>query len=257
MRYAFADSDVAARRLGVVADVFAGSTTAFLAAAVCRAPALVLDLGCGPGLSTHLLATVTGARRTVGLDSSEAFIAAASRTATATVSFRRHDVTRVPFPVGSAELAYCRFLLTHLPDPAAVLSAWVTTLAPGALLVAEEVERIETTSGTFREYLAIVEALLARSGGALYVGGRLDGLGDAGALRRCSSTVTRLPVADRRAAAMFALNLAAWGHDRDLRARHGEESLARLGALLRATAERADDDSTITWGLRQIVFERT
>ena len=51
------------------------------------------------------------------------------------------------------------------------------------------------------------------------------------------------------AAAMFALNLAAWGD--------GDQSLARLGALLRATAESADDTSTITWGLRQIVFERT
>jgi SAM-dependent methyltransferase len=257
VRYAFADSDVAARRLGLVADVFAGSTAAFLASAVRQAPALALDLGCGPGHTTYVLATVTGARRTVGLDISEAFIAAASRTATATVSFRRHNVTRLPFPVGLAELAYCRFLLTHLPDPVAVLTAWATALAPSGLLVVEEVEWIETTSPTFREYLAIVEALLARSGGALYVGERLDRLAGAGALLRRSSTVTRLPVADRHAAAMFALNLAAWGGESDLRARHGEESLARLGALLRATAERADDDSTITWGLRQMVFERT
>jgi len=257
VRYAFADSDVAARRLGLVAEVFAGSTAAFMASAVRRAPALALDLGCGPGHSTHVLATVTGGRRTVGLDRSEAFIAAATRTATATVSFQHHDVTRLPFPVGLAELAYCRFLLTHLRDPGAVLTAWVTALAPGGLLVVEEVEWIETTSPTFREYLAIVEALVARSGGTLYVGRRLDGLGDAGALRQRASTVTRLPVADRRAAAMFALNLAAWGDDRDLRARHGEEALARLGALLRATAESADDASRITWGLRQIVFERS
>ena len=257
MRYAFTDSDVAARRLRLVADVFAGSTAAFLASAVRRAPALALDLGCGPGHSTHLLATVTGARRTVGLDSSAAFIAAASRTATATVSFQGHDVTRVPFPVPPAQLAYCRFLLTHLPDPRAVLTAWATALAPGALLAVEEVEWIETTSATFGQYLAIVEALLARSGGALYVGGPLDGFGDAGALRKRSSAVSRLPVADRSAAAMFALNLAAWGDDPDLRARHGDESLARLGALLRATAEAVDDASTIAWGLRQIVFERT
>ena len=165
------------------------------------------------------------------------------------MSFQRHDVTGVPFPIGPAELAYCRFLLTHLRDPAAVLTAWATALAPGTLLAVEEVEWIETTSATFREYLGIVEALLARSGGALYVGRRLDAFGDAGALRRHSSAVTRLPVADRRAAAMFALNLAAWGD--------GDQSLARLGALLRATAESADDTSTITWGLRQIVFERT
>ena len=89
------------------------------------------------------------------------------------------------------------------------------------------------------------------------MGRRLEGLAAAGALRRRSSAVMQLPVADRRAAAMFALNLAAWGDDLDLCARHGQEALARLGALLRATAERPDDDTTITWGLRQIVFERT
>jgi SAM-dependent methyltransferase len=257
VRYAFADSDVAARRLRLVADVFAGSSATFLAAAVRRAPMLALDLGCGPGHSTHLVATVTGARRTLGLDSSAAFVMAAGRTATQTVSFQHHDVTRVPFPVEPAELAYCRFLLTHLPDTGAVLAGWGTVLVPGALLAIEEVEWIETASATFREYLGVVEALLARSAGALYVGNRLEALGDVGPLHKRASTVTRLAVADRRAAAMFALNLSAWGDDPDLRARHGEERLARLGALLRATAESADEASTTTWGLRQIVFERT
>ena len=256
MSYAFADSDVAARRLRLVADVFAGSTASFLGAAIRRTPTLALDLGCGPGHTTHLVTTVTGARRTVGLDSSGAFVAAASRTATPTVSFQRHDVTRVPFPVAAADLAYCRFLLTHLPDPGAIVAGWATALAPGALLVVEEVEWIETANATFRDYLGIVEALLTRSGGTLYIGGRLHDLGDIGALRRHSSAVARIPVADRRAAAMFALKLAAWGDYPDLRAHYGDDRTAGLGAVLRAMAENPDDGTTITWGLRQLVFER-
>ena len=257
MRYAFADGDLAARRLRLVAEVFAGTTTAFVAANVRHAPALALDLGCGPGHTTHLLARVTGARRTVGVDSSEPFVAAASRTATEAVSFVRHDVTEVPFPVGPANLAYCRFLLTHRPAPERALDGWASALAPSGLVLVDEVERIETSNRDFAEYLAIVDELVSRAGGMLYVGPRLEALGDVGPLRKRTSAVACLPVADRRAAAMFALNIATWGDDPDVRARHGEGGLARLGAALRAIAEGPDDTSTITWGLRQIVFERS
>ncbi|MDP8930620.1 MAG: methyltransferase domain-containing protein [Actinomycetota bacterium] len=44
-------------------------------------PRLALDLGCGPGHSTHLLAEVTGAARTVGVDCSGVFLVAARETA--------------------------------------------------------------------------------------------------------------------------------------------------------------------------------
>jgi SAM-dependent methyltransferase len=247
---------VAARRLRLVADVFAASTTAFLAETVRRAPELALDLGCGPGHSTHLLATVVGARRAVGLDTSERFIATASRTATGTVSFRRHDVTTTPFPVGPADLAYCRFLLTHLADPDAALRAWAAALRPGGMLLVEEVEHIGTGNPTFASYLAVVDDVIARAGGTLYVGPRLDALRPPPTLVRRTSRVARVPVADRRAAAMFALNAASWSDDTDVRARHGDATLTALAAALRAMAEGPDEASSITWGLRQMVLER-
>ena len=71
MTYAFGDSERAARRLALVAQVFERSSEAFLADAK-RRRALAVDLGCGPGHTTELLARATDSARCVGLDASPA-----------------------------------------------------------------------------------------------------------------------------------------------------------------------------------------
>lgn len=144
MRYAFGDSDLAARRLQLLGEVFAPSTRAFLQASVSREPSLVVDLGCGPGYTTHFLAETLPCGRAVGLDHSDHFISLAQQTATQRVSFQAHDVTQVPFPTGPADLLYCRFLLTHLRDPEAVVARWTDQLRPGGLLLMEEAESRRT-----------------------------------------------------------------------------------------------------------------
>src|SRR5262249_61662331 len=87
-------------------------------------PRLVVDLGCGPGHTTRLLASTTGATRTVGLDSSKALLARARADAPDGVAFFHHDVTDLPFPRSPADLLYARMVLSHLPRPDAVLHAW-------------------------------------------------------------------------------------------------------------------------------------
>ena len=84
-------------------------------------PVKLLDLGCGPGYSTHFMAETLPCCRAVGLDRSESFLAEARRTETNRVAFFLHDVATVPFPVEPADLLYCRYLLTHLPEPQAVV----------------------------------------------------------------------------------------------------------------------------------------
>src|ERR1051326_8483013 len=101
MSYLFGDSDRAALRLRVLADVFAPASRAFLQEVV-QTPALALDLGCGPGYTTHLLAETTRCAQAVGLEYSEHFYTMANKTATECVWFMRHDVTQVPFPTGPA-----------------------------------------------------------------------------------------------------------------------------------------------------------
>jgi hypothetical protein len=70
-------------------------------------------------------------------------------------------------------VVFCRFLLSHLPDPGAALAAWASQLAPGGLLLVEEVERIRTDQPALRGYREQAAALLAARGHTLEVGARL------------------------------------------------------------------------------------
>ena len=144
MSYLFGDTDLAARRLEVLARVFREPTRAFLRDAVSTAPAVAVDLGCGPGFTTRLLAETLACRQTVGLDSSQFFIDHASSITIPAVSFELHDVTALPLPVDPIDLLYSRFLLTHLPHPSELVTRWIGELRPGGLLLLEEPEWIET-----------------------------------------------------------------------------------------------------------------
>src|SRR5207244_4984965 len=64
-QYAFGDTELASRRLALVAEVFDGPTRDFIFTEALSRPPLALDLGCGPGHTTRLLAEITGADRVV------------------------------------------------------------------------------------------------------------------------------------------------------------------------------------------------
>jgi trans-aconitate 2-methyltransferase len=256
--YAFGDSAPAARRLGLLADVFEPPSRAFLAefARVAGDPVdLAVDLGCGPGHSTQLVASVVGARRTLGLDQSGSFVALAEAGALPGVEFAVHDVTVVPFPSPPAGLAYSRFLLSHLPDPPAALAAWATQLAPGGLLLVDEVDRIHTTQPALRGYLDMAAALLASRGHSLEIGGILHRLPDPPGVARRSDRVAPLAPPAARAAELFAQNLAVWRDNAVDAGIATEAALDRLTADLHAVAP-GSSAGTITWELRQLAFQQ-
>lgn len=255
--YLFGDTDVAARRLQILAEVFADSTRPFLRDAATRTRPLAVDLGCGPGFSTHLLANVLACDHVVGVDNSQHFIALARATTTATVSFHLHDVASVPFPVPPADLLFCRLLLTHMNDPRSVIARWATQLRPGGLLLMEEVEWIDTTHPVFRPYLDIVEALLRHQSNDPYVGRVLDALGSTETLIRRTSDVRRLRVTNQRAAAMFVLNAQAWSAHPFITASYSSTTIAALQEKLASLASTPSSSSDIEWGMRQIVFARS
>ena len=252
--YAFGDSAPAARRLGLLAELFEPASRAFLERFAGRPVELAVDLGCGTGHTTRLLASVLRPGRVLGLDQSASFVARAAADAPPGVGFAVHDVTAVPFPAGPADLCFCRLLLSPLPDPAAALAAWATQLAPGGLLLVDEVERIHTGDPALAGYLEVAGALLASRGQTLEVGPVLHRLPDPpGLARRHDRVATLAPPADR-AAAMFAQNLAVWG---DQAVRDGvadERALRDLAEDLAAVAG-GGRAATITWELRQLAWE--
>jgi len=253
MAYQFTDSDLAARRLEYLAAVFEASTRQFLAAASIGSPELVIDLGCGPGHTTHLLAQVTGSPRVVGLDSSSSFLAAARKTATDLVQFRHCDVTGVPFPVGPADLMYCRFLLTHLPEPLSVMAKWASQLVPGGRLLVDEVDWIRTQSSLFSKYLDIVDRMLASKSQGLYTGSELHAAAIPGLLLT-RSEVRQAIVPPAQAATMFHMNIQSWKHQDFVRRNYSVEQIAALEAQLRDVREQSATTESVTWGLRQIVY---
>lgn len=254
-RYAFGESDLAARRLAKIAEVFAPSSRVFLTDSVEANLDFALDLGCGPGYTTHLLAEALRPRRVVGLDLARSFLELARSTATDSVSFVEHDVTTVPFPTGPVDLIYCRFLLSHLVSPKAQLANWATQLRPGGLLLIDEVEEIHTKNPVFAAYLEIVEAMLDYQGNRLYVGPFLHTTPDAMGLRRRSSRVAALAPPTRQAAEIFLLNLQVWRHGSFVRTYYQDETIDRLESRLARLGESEASDE-IAWGLRQIVYQR-
>jgi len=255
MKYLFGDSDIAARRLEVVAEVFAEPTKAFLLDAVSDTPELVVDLGCGPGYTTHLIADVLRCDHAAGLDSSEHFVSIAQKTET--VSFYVHDVTSVPFPVGPSDVIYCRFLLTHLKEPDAVVGKWATQLRPRGLLLMQETDWINTDNDVFATYLSVVEAMLADQSTELYVGQVLDRKEDCCELKRRVSRVRRFRVANRDAATMFFMNMQSWKDSAFVQANYSSELLEKLERDLHDLTRQPCSVAEIEWGLREIVCERT
>ena len=251
--YAFGDDDTAAERLRMLAYIFAPEIKTFLRR-VPPDPRLVIDLGCGPGFTTRLLADTLNARKTVGLDTSRPFLDIATREPNDGLDFVHHDVTWAPFPTGAADVLFCHLLLPHLADPAAALRTWGSQLRPAGLLLVDEVSDIQTANPTFRTYLDAAERMLDGIGGDLYVGRRVESLGRVPGLRRISSRLVRHPVATAACARMFRLNLNAWGSNP-----HAALSSDDISHLASALDDLATSTTTneIHWQMRQIIFKAT
>ena len=255
-KYAFGDTDIAARRLELLAHVFENSTRAFLRDASATQLGLALDLGCGPGFTTHLIAETLGFSRIVGLETSERFVELARATASARISFELHDVCSVPFPTGPADMIFCRFLVTHLADPADALAKWATQLNHGGLLMLEEVERIDTVHPVLCSYVGIVEAMLQSQSNTLYAGPLIAELDTPQGLQEVVSEVRRVAVINSDAARLFRLNLQVWKEHAFIRENYSEKTIRDLDSALEGIARERGKASDIEWCMRQVIFQR-
>jgi ubiquinone/menaquinone biosynthesis C-methylase UbiE len=254
--YLFGATDLAAQRLRLVAEAFAEATRTFVDGWGQRQADWTVDLGCGPGYSTRLLADVLHSAHTVGLDNAEHFIALAQQEAMAQVAFHCHDVERVPFPVPAAAVLFCRLLLTHMAQPQSALTRWATQLQRRGRLLIQEVEWIHTNNATFTTYLEMQQATLATQAHRLYIGPVLHDMPDPDLLQRRVSQVQRAPVASAHVATMFGLNVRTWKSHAHVQTQYPAALLARLEDELQQLTDPARSDVEIVWGLRQLVYER-
>ncbi|HEV3137331.1 MAG TPA: class I SAM-dependent methyltransferase [Pirellulales bacterium] len=260
--YLFGDSDLAAERLRLLAEVFAPSTREFLEGLAVHDPRRILDLGCGPGYTTRLLADVFPRADVLGLDNSDAFIEIARQTHHERVAYQLADVTQ-PLPGGPYDLIYCRYLLTHLKYVEPLIIQWAAHLLPSGLLAIEENDRIETQEAAFEQYLAIAEAMLHAGGYELYIGAKLERSVSFKTLSKKSSECVPIVVENRDAARMFMMNLDSWTSQsstsaarRFVEKNFSRDYIERLRGELGFLADGVPRRSPVCFGRRRFVFQR-
>jgi SAM-dependent methyltransferase len=255
--YTFGDNDTAAERLRLLAEAFAASSRPFLDRLAREPAGVALDLGCGPGHTTALLASAVRAPVTIGLDASERFVERARvQHASRGLAFAVHDLARLPFPAPPADLMYGRFIVTHLADAAAAVDAWAGAAAVRGRLALEEVVAIESDDPHFRRYYQLVDELQRGHGQRLDVGRVLAALPAGSPWRVERADEARFPVPAATAARLHALNLRTWRRDPQIAARVPAAELDALGATLDEVAAGARAAPPVQWRLAQVVYRR-
>lgn len=104
-----------------------------------KQPQRVLDIGCGPGFLSHIMAKL--GHDVTGIDAAEGMIAEARAQADATCksgeaapSFLLGNAMQLTFEDNTADVITNRFLLWTLLDPVQAIREWLRVLRPGGLL---------------------------------------------------------------------------------------------------------------------------
>ena len=247
-RYTYGDSPFAADRLDRVARMFEPTTRRFLERAGIRGAQLAIDLGCGPGNTTRLIAEVLRPLRTMGLDRSEIYLERARRGAPPGVAFQRHDVLATPFPVGPADVIFCRLLLAHLPRRPRVVADWATQLTSNGVLLLDEIEDFQSEEPALVDYVRLASGVVDRAGGRLIAGPELAAMPDPSGCERIADDVALMDVSPAEVATIFGMNLAVFVEDGEV------EPQPALAAALHELVERGG--GTVEWRVRQIAFRR-
>ncbi len=172
------------RRLDLLAQIMAPTTDALLRQVGVRDGMRCLDLGCGAGHVSLSLATLVGGRGSVlGLDLDSVKLDAArtdcERSGWHNVEFRAGDA-RDWAPSPEFDLVYGRFILSHLPDRAAVVARMRDALKPGGMLVLEDVDFegsfCHPPNAAYRQYCDLYREVVRKRGGDADLGPQLYGL---------------------------------------------------------------------------------
>lgn len=137
----------------------------------CDAPRRVVDLGCGPGNLTALLATRWPGAQVEGLDSSTEMIHAAAPLAGERLAFHVEDITTWQ-PRGDADVVVSNAVLQWVPGHRDLIRRWGSLLPPGGWLAAQMPGNFDSPSHALMRELAgsprwsaLLDGALAHHGG--------------------------------------------------------------------------------------------
>jgi trans-aconitate 2-methyltransferase len=215
--YVIKGGDTGRARLSVLARALAPTTEALLDRAGSLEGATIVDVGCGGGDVTFALVQRAGANgRVLGIDLDETKLAAARADAASrgldNVRFEAVDVTK-RWPVKDARLVYARFILTHLKNPLELLEQAMTALAPGGMIIAEDIDFDGRFSYPDSEALEKADALYVQAvqkrGGDPFIGRRLLALIEDGGFAEAGISLVQPFGREGDAKAIASLTFAA------------------------------------------------
>ena len=141
----------------------------------------VLEVGCGTGAQTVILADRSPRAEFTSVDVSEQSLAEAARQVQLgdcqNVRFVQADIFRLPFQPSGFDHVFVCFVLEHLSDPAGALEALMTVLKPGGSLTVIEGDHgsayFHPTSEQARRAIQCLIDLQQQAGGDSLIGRRL------------------------------------------------------------------------------------
>lgn len=139
MKYPIAETNP--RRQELLADFLNPLTLRSLEDISLPEGATILDLGCGRGETSLLLAARFPGTTVTGVDQNEALIEAANSTKAwkyPHLHFVTGDALHLPFDDGCFDFVFARYILLHIPDHPAALREMVRVCKPGGLVFAQE-----------------------------------------------------------------------------------------------------------------------
>jgi SAM-dependent methyltransferase len=145
------------------------------------ADSLVLEVGCGVGVQTVVLARRSPGARFVAIDRSARSLAIARRAVKAAhlrnVEFRQANIYALPFTAHSFDHVFVCFVLEHLANPARALTVLQRYLKPGGTVTIIEGDHGSTyfhpDSAAARDAIGCQIALQAQAGGNALIGRQL------------------------------------------------------------------------------------
>jgi 2-polyprenyl-3-methyl-5-hydroxy-6-metoxy-1,4-benzoquinol methylase len=181
--YAITGGAEGKRRLNLLAEIMRPTTLALLTEAGVREGQTCVDVGCGGGHVTLDLARLVGpSGRAVGIDFDPTIVALAHEDQLSA------GLTNLEFAVGDAraldcgphDVAYARFLLSHVSQPEQVVDQMIRVLRPGGKLVLEDIDCsgcfCQPRNPAYDRFLELYTEAVARGGADANLGRRLPAL---------------------------------------------------------------------------------
>jgi 2-polyprenyl-3-methyl-5-hydroxy-6-metoxy-1,4-benzoquinol methylase len=183
-RYAICGGSEGKERLKLISQVMLPTTSQLLKTAGISDGMKCLDVGCGGGYVTLLMAGLVGPQgKVVGTDSDAAILALAREDAEAghfeNVEFRHTDASNCQ---GEAEydLVYARFVLTHLSEPEKCLNAMLKASKLKGVIVIEDIDFAGSFCypycAAYQRYTELYQQVVHQRGGDPNIGPKLPGM---------------------------------------------------------------------------------